>query len=129
MARRASLLATACSLLYLIKIAVKFNTLARFGFVNAKFATQAHSRQILVVDSVEVNGVALGLAGLAAVRLCKLYQACPPDHKDKTDTSGPDVVDNAEFHCITSKPFSVVIFLPSQIANQTKWTAQRHVAP
>jgi hypothetical protein len=32
-ARRVSLLAIVCSLLYLVKIAVKFNTFARFGFV------------------------------------------------------------------------------------------------
>jgi hypothetical protein len=54
---------------------VKLNTLSRFGFVDAKFATQANSRQILVVDSVEVNGVALGVAGFGIkVFICRYAQ-------------------------------------------------------
>jgi hypothetical protein len=52
-------------LLNLIKIAVKLNTFARFGFVDAKFATQANSRQVLVIDSVKVDRVSLGVAGAA----------------------------------------------------------------
>ena len=67
------------------------------------------SRQVLVVDAVEVDGISLGVARFAAVRLCKLYQAYPPDDKDKTDKSRPDVVDSLEFHCVTSKPFAVIV--------------------
>jgi hypothetical protein len=54
---------------------MKFNTFACFGFVDAKFATQANSRQVLVVDSIEMYGIALGVAGFGIkVFICRYAQ-------------------------------------------------------
>jgi hypothetical protein len=45
---------------------MKLNTFARFGFVAHAVTETANSRQVLIVDSVEMDRVALGVAGFGA---------------------------------------------------------------
>jgi hypothetical protein len=97
-------------LLNLVKIAVKLNTFARFGFVDAKFATQAKSRQILVVDAVEMYGIALGLAVPACSVLIE-RRTTAYGQTDRNQDGPKSSFDRYFFHCVTSKPFSVIVIV------------------